>query len=286
MRFSYEIFPPKTERGLHLLTDTLVNLRAIRPTLVSVTYGAGGGEQQRSFDAIHAANAAAHCPIAGHLTCVGMSRDDVNLTIDRYLDLGISHIVTLRGDPPEGIDAPYRPHPDGYSSTADLVSAAFERAKERSIELVISVSAYPEVHPQSASMAHDLDVMEAKVAAGATRAMTQMFFSNAAYLNLREAVAERMPTVQLVPGIMPVHSFERTVAFARRCGASVPDKFLAHFDGAVPGSPDERSRSVDWTTSQIADLQRNGVEEFHLYTLNSAELVLSIVTELRGERDV
>ena len=284
MKFSYEVFPAKTTKGLDNLQQAMLQLQSIDPTLISVTYGAGGGERERSFASVELANEHAGCPVAAHLTCVGMSIDEVNAVIDHYLDLGITHIVALRGDPPEGIDAPYYPHPDGFQRTEDLVEAIIARGGQRGVQITISVSAYPEKHPQSPSLTHDVEVLAAKVAAGASRAMTQMFFDNSAFLSLRDRIAAHNLPVDLIPGIMPIHSFERTLAFAQRCGASIPSALIRHFDGTEGNLAAEREQSISWTQQQIEHLHSHGVEEFHLYSLNTSELVCNVVETLRAAK--
>jgi methylenetetrahydrofolate reductase (NADPH) len=277
---SYEIFPPRTDTGRSTLARTLVALRRVPPSLVSVTYGAGGTDTDRSFDAVELATELAEAPIAAHLTCVGVPRHQVGAVIERYLDLGVRHIVALRGDPPEGIDAPYVPHPEGFASTADLVAAVRRQGAAAGVELTVSVSAYPEVHPQSPDIDHDLDVLAAKVDAGADRAMTQMFFDDAALLRYRDAVRSRGIDIPIIPGVMPIHAIDRVVDFARRCGATVPPALVAHFDGVDATHPDHRRRAVDWTVGQITDLRAAGFDELHLYTLNQSDLVLEIVDAL------
>lgn len=286
MKFSYEVFPARTAKGHSSLERSMHALQAINPALVSVTYGAGGRERERSFASVELAHEHAGCPVAAHLTCVGMSVEEVHAVIDHYLDLGITHIVALRGDPPNGIDAPYYPHPEGFQRTEHLVEAIITRGNQRNLQLTVSVSAYPEKHPQSTSSAHDVDVLAAKVAAGASRAMTQMFFDNSAFLALRDRITARGLTVDLIPGIMPIHSFERTLAFARRCGASIPPKLLQYFDGTEGDPVAEREQSILWTQQQIEHLHSHGVDEFHLYSLNTSELLCSVVNALRGAHRV
>ena len=261
-------------------------LQAIDPTLISVTYGAGGGERERSFSSVELANDHAGCPVAAHLTCVGMSVDEVHAVIDHYLDLGITHIVALRGDPPSGIDAPYQPHPNGFQQTDQLVAAVIERAQLRGQSITVSVSAYPEKHPQSPTLSHDIDVLAAKVEAGATRAMTQMFFDNSTFLALHNRIAQRGLEVDLIPGIMPIHSFEKSVAFAQRCGASIPSELLSHFASAKGDAAAEREQSITWTQQQIEALHAEGIDEFHLYSMNSSQLLCEIVSAIRGNQHV
>jgi len=272
VRLSFEVFPPKTEAGLVGLAEAVGRLAVLDPVYTSVTYGAGGGQRDKSFAAIDAVRTAGpEVPVAAHLTCVGQSRADVEATIARYAQLGVHHIVALRGDPPEGIDAAYVAHPDGFQSTAELVASIAELG-----EFEIAVSAYPERHPQSPSTDHDLDVLAAKVDAGATRAMTQMFFDNALFLRYRDRVAARGITVDLVPGIFPIHSFDAVSRFAARCGASMPDVLAAEFAGTATST----ELAADLAALQIAELAAEGVGHVHVYTLNKADLALAVCARL------
>ena len=272
MRVSFEVFPPKTEAGLRGLGTAVARLAALDPVYTSVTYGAGGGQRDLSFAAIDTVSSAApEVPVAAHLTCVGQRRDEVAATIARYAELGVRHIVALRGDPPEGIDAAYVAHPDGFQSTAELVAAIAARG-----DFEIAVSAYPETHPQSPSREHDLDVLAAKVAAAATRAMTQMFFDNAVFLRYRDQVARRGIAVDLVPGIFPIHSFEAVSRFAARCGAMMPSELAGEFAGHDAST----ELAADLAALQIAELAGEGVGHVHLYTLNKADLALAVCERL------
>lgn len=273
---SFEVFPPKTPAGLRTLGTTVSQLDQVGPVYVSVTYGAGGSDRDRSFDAIDTVRDAGAAPIAGHLTCVGQSRRDIDEVIDRYLALGVDHIVALRGDPPGGVDAPYTPHPDGYHSTADLVSAI----KQRDASVSVSVSAYPERHPQSPTDDHDLDVLAAKVDAGADRAMTQMFFDNGHYLAYVERVRRRGIEVPVVPGIFPIHSFPAVARFAERCGAAIPSALAERFDGLDEDPVATHEVAAELAATQILQLAEHGVEHVHLYTLNRAELALAVCDRL------
>ena len=272
IRVSFEVFPPKTDAGIAALGAAIGRLAELHPVYTSVTYGAGGGQRDKSFAAIDAVRQAApQVPIAAHLTCVGQRRSDVEATIERYAELGVRHIVALRGDPPEGIDAPYVAHPDGYQSTAELVAAIAARG-----QFEIAVSAYPERHPQSPSTEHDLDVLAAKVAAGATRAMSQMFFDNALFLRYRDQVAARGIAVDLVPGIFPIHAFDAVARFAARCGATMPSELADVFTG----EPADTELAADLAALQIAELANEGVEHVHVYTLNKADLALAVCARL------
>ena len=266
---SFEVFPPKSASGLDGLRDTVASLRSAQPAFISVTYGAGGSDRERSFAAIETVGSAG-CEVAGHLTCVGQPRDDVDAVIGRYATLGVRRIVALRGDPPAGIGADYEPHADGYQRTADLVAAIKQRG-----DFDVAVSAYPERHPQSPTTDHDLDVLAEKVAAGADRAMTQMFFDNALFLRYRDRLSARGIGIPIVPGIFPIHSFSAVARFAERCGASMPTSVSDRFAG-VDGVEASQQAAVELAAEQISELVTHGVEHVHLYTLNRADLALAV----------
>ncbi len=277
LRVSFEVFPPKTDGGLVALGEAVVGLVSADPVYVSVTYGAGGSSRDKSFAAIDTVRERAHgVPIAAHLTCVGQSIAEIEAIIDRYAELGVRHIVALRGDPPEGIDAPYCAHAEGYQNTADLVAAIAARG-----DFDIAVSAYPEVHPQSPTSEHDLDVLAAKVEAGANRAMTQMFFDNETFLRYRDRVAARGIDIPIIPGIFPIHSFEAVARFASRCGASMPTSLGDAFGSLPPDAlPEVHALAADLAALQIAHLANEGVEQVHLYTLNKSDLALAVCDRL------
>ena len=267
---SFEIFPPQQRDGLARLATVVTELERVDPTFVSVTYGAGGSEPQRSFDAI-AAVRSTNTAVAGHLTCVGQPRTEIEGVIDRYVALGVHEVVALRGDPPGGIDDLYAPHREGFQSTADLVAAVKNRSN-----LKVAVSAYPERHPQSPSFEHDLDILAGKVAAGAERAVTQMFFDNQHFFRYRDAVQRRGIDVAIVPGILPIHSFRSVDRFASRCGTSIPDRVAERFAGLDNDIETTHKIAAETTAAQISELDDHGVEHVHLYTLNRSELALAV----------
>ena len=267
---SFEVFPPRQREGLARLATVVTELRRVDPTLVSVTYGAGGSDSHRSLDAIDAVRTT-NTPVAGHLTCVGQSRTEIEEIIDRYVALGVHEVVALRGDPPGGIDTVYEPHPEGFQSTVDLVAAVKNRS-----DLNVAVSAYPERHPQSPSFEHDLDILADKVAAGAERAVTQMFFDNEHFFRYRDAVQRRGIDVAVVPGILPIHSFASVVRFASQCGASIPESVAERFAGLGDDTETTPEIAAELAAAQISELDDHGVEHVHLYTLNRSELALAV----------
>jgi methylenetetrahydrofolate reductase (NADPH) len=274
LSISFEVFPPKSADGLEGLRSTVSRLNDAGPAFVSVTYGAGGSDRERSFAAIDAVRSAGF-DVAGHLTCVGQTRSDIDVVIERYATLGVSQIVALRGDPPAGVDAGYEPHPDGYQCTADLV-----RTIKRRGDFGVAVSAYPERHPQSPTDDHDLDVLAEKVAAGADKAMTQMFFDNSQYLRYRDRARAHGIDIPIVAGIFPIHSFPTVARFAERCGASIPSRITDRFAGLDDDLDTTRVVAAELAAAQINELAAHGVDQVHIYTLNRADLALAVCEQL------
>ena len=270
-QISFEVFPPKNDNASTQLDATLDRLAPLSPSFVSVTYGAGGSTRERSFAVVDQVVQAHKLPVAAHVTCVGVDRDDVDATLRRFADSGVTRVVAFRGDPPSGIGGSYEPHPTGYRETAQLVSAA-----KRIGGFDVAVSAYPERHPQSPSIDHDLDVLQAKVDAGADRAITQMFFDNDSYFRYVDRVRARDITIPIVPGILPIQNFQQVAGFSARCGAHIPDWLAARFDGLHDDPETHRLVAAAVAAEQILELVDAGVCEFHLYTMNRAELAFAI----------
>ncbi|HEX2784464.1 MAG TPA: methylenetetrahydrofolate reductase [NAD(P)H] [Ilumatobacteraceae bacterium] len=274
LSISFEVFPPKSVDGLDGLRSTVSQLSEVGPTFVSVTYGAGGSDRERSFAAIDAVRAEGF-DVAGHLTCVGQARSDIDVVIERYAELGVSQIVALRGDPPAGVDASYQPHADGYQRTADLVKTIKQRG-----DFGVAVSAYPERHPQSPTDGHDLNVLAEKVDAGADKAMTQMFFDNCQFLRYRDRARAYGIDIPIVPGIFPIHSFPTVARFAERCGASIPSRIADRFAGLDDDIDTTQVIAAEIAASQIRELADHGVDAVHIYTLNRADLALAVCQQL------
>src|ERR1700756_3782950 len=226
IRVSFEFFPPKTEEMERSLWEAISRLAPLAPNFVSVTYGAGGSTRERTHATVKRILAETTLIPAAHLTCVGAECREVDSVIESYCAAGVRHIVALRGDPIGGIGERFAPHPGGYRNAADLVSGI-----KRIADIEISVSAYPEKHPDSADVTADIDMLKAKVDAGATRAITQFFFENSLYFRYLERVRACGIEVPIVPGILPVQNFKQTRNFAARCGASVPDWLAERFAG-------------------------------------------------------
>ncbi len=268
---SFEFFPPKTAEMEANLWDAARRLEPLGPAFVSVTYGAGGTTRERTHATVARLVRETTLKPAAHLTCVGASRDEIRDTLAAYHGAGVRHIVALRGDPPNGLDAPYEAHPDGYRTTAELVADAKEIGG-----FEVSVGTYPEKHPQSPNLLHDIDVLKRKVAAGADRAITQFFFDNSCFFRFRDVAEAAGLDVPIVPGIFPVQNFRQTANFARRTGASVPRWLADRFDGLEDDPATRRLVAAAVCAEQVIDLIDHGVEELHFYTMNRADLVFAI----------
>ena len=271
LRVSFEFFPPKVGDAEDSFWATVRRLETIGPDFVSVTYGAGGTTQDRTLATLARLTGETTLRAAGHLTCVGKSKDEVNAVIRAYKASGVNHIVALRGDPPGGVGTRFSPHPDGYRNAADLVRGIREIG-----QFDISVSAYPERHPDSVSIEEDLAFMADKAENGATRALSQFFFHNAFFLRLRDRIAARGIKINLVPGILPITNFARVCEFAAKCGAHIPPELEQRFAG-LDKDPETRNLVAAMVAAeQVTALQREGVTDFHFYTLNRSDLVYAI----------
>lgn len=272
-RVSFEFFPPRTDEAEAALWRAVTRLAPLAPDFVSVTYGAGGSTRERTHRTVQRILAETALTPAAHLTCVEASRTEVDAVIDGYRAAGVRHIVALRGDPPggAGIGGTYVPLPDGYANATELTAAVAARGG-----FEISVGCYPEGHPESPSIAHDIEVLKAKVDAGATRAISQFFFDIDAFLRFRDRVRAAGVVIPLVPGIMPVTNFAGLKRMSAACGASVPDWLASHFDGLDDDPETRKLIAASVAAETCARLQEEGFADFHFYTLNRAELVYAI----------
>ncbi len=252
------------------LWSTVRRLAPLGPRFVSVTYGAGGATRDRTHATVTRIERDTGLRAAAHLTCVAATRAEVDAVARRYWDAGIRHVVALRGDPPKDAER-YTPHPDGYEFAADLVAGL-----KRVAEFEISVAAYPEVHPEARDAAADLDNLKRKLDAGATRAITQYFFEVETYLRYLERVLAAGIDVPVVPGILPVTNFAQVKRFSAMCGATVPGWMADLFEGLDEDPETRKLVAASIAAEQCRVLQANGVNEFHFYTLNRANLTYAI----------
>ena len=269
---SFEFFPPKTEEMEKSLWETIKRLAPLAPNFVSVTYGAGGSTRERTHSTIARILGETSLLPAAHLTCVGASRGEIDDIVGRYHDIGVRHIVALRGDPPGGIGTPYATHPDGYQTSAELIAGI----KRQHGDIEVSVSAYPEKHPESPDIDSDIDMLKAKVDAGATRAITQVFFDNDLYHRYLDRVRARGIDIPIVPGIMPMHNFKQARNFVTRAGTTVPDWLAEKFEGLDDDAETRKLVAATVAAGQVQKLAKHGVDTFHFYTMNRADLVFAI----------
>lgn len=271
LQISFEFFPPKTDAMEEKFWDSVHKLAPLKPRFVSVTYGAGGSTRERTLRMVSRIKAETGVDAAAHLTCVSATRDEVDAVVRGYQEAGVSRIVALRGDPPEGVGQPFTPHPEGYQNAADLVGGL-----RRIGDFDISVSAYPEKHPQSANWAEEIDNLKRKIDAGANRAITQMFFSNGDYLRYLDRARAAGITAPIVPGIQPIHSFKQISSFASRCGTSIPAWLAERFEG-LDDEPETHALVASAVAAeQVTELLDEGVTEFHIYTHNRSPLALAL----------
>jgi len=268
---SFEFSPPKGPKSEESLWEAIRRLEPLNPAFVSVTYGAGGSTRDRTHRTVVRMLKETSLKPAAHLTCVEASRAEVDEVIQAYWDAGIRHIVALRGDPPGSLGGAYVPRADGYQNATELTAgiraiAPFE----------VSVGVYPQVHPESPSVDHDIDVLKAKVDAGATRAITNFFFDIDGYLRFIERIRKAGVTIPIVPGIMPVSSVEGLSNMAQRIGVTIPGWLTNLFEGLDSDPETRKLIAASVAAEMCVRLAEEGYSDFHFYTLNRADLVYAI----------
>jgi methylenetetrahydrofolate reductase (NADPH) len=271
IKVSFEFFPPKSDEMEGRLWETITRLEPLAPQYVSVTYGAGGSTRERTARTVGRILTGSTLKPAAHMTCVDATRDEVDAVVRDFASLGVTRFVALRGDPAAGVGEAYRPHPQGYSNGAELVGAI------RGIgDFEVSVSAYPEKHPESADFATDIDMLKRKVDNGATRAITQFFFDNDLYERYVERVRRAGIYIPIVPGVLPIHNFRQVASFSARCGAHVPAWLAERFEGLENDPQTHALVAAAIAAEQVLDLVERGIGEFHFYTMNRADLAFAI----------
>ena len=273
---SYEFFPPKTEKMEQTLWESIQKLEPLNPDFVSVTYGAGGSTRERTHRTVVRMAKETSLNPAAHLTCVESSKAEMDAIAKDYWDNGVRHIVALRGDPTTGINDCYTPSANGYAYGSDLVAGLKSVA-----DFEISVSAYPERHPESGSWDVEIDNLKRKVDAGATRAITQFFFEPATFMRFQDRVLDAGIDIPMVPGLMLQPNFKGLKRMAGMCGVSVPDWYAALFKGLENEPETRRLLTASLASELSAELLDRGVKHFHLYTLNRAEIAL-VVSRVLG----
>jgi methylenetetrahydrofolate reductase (NADPH) len=272
---SLEFFPPKDDAGVETLRQTVSALKRIAPDFVSVTYGAGGSTRERTAQVSKLLRDEAGFTVMPHLTCVGHSRDELNVVADTLHASGYRNIMTLRGDPPKG-QSEFVPYKDGLRYGSDLVALL----KARHQDLCLGVGGYPEKHPEAASIEVDLDNLKRKVDAGAAFITTQLFFDNDVYYRFVDQCRARGITIPIVPGIMPVLSLKQITRFTEMCGASLPQKLITRLEAAGETPEIVETLGIEWSLTQIRDLLAHGAPGYHLYIMNRAKSALALAAGL------
>ncbi|WGH79552.1 methylenetetrahydrofolate reductase [NAD(P)H] [Jannaschia ovalis] len=269
---SFEFFPPKSLQGSFRLWETVRVLEPLRPEWVSVTYGAGGTTRELTREAVATIGKEFDLRVAGHLTCVDASRAETLEVARGFRKAGVSDIVALRGDPPNGADG-FRAHPEGFANSVELVGALADEG------FTIRVGAYPEAHPEAVSPDADIDWLRAKFEAGASEAITQFFFDPEVFLRFRDRCAAAGITQPILPGILPIEDFPKAAKFAAACGATIPAELAQAFETAIR---DDRAELL--AIAQAAELCDTlvceGCEHLHFYTLNRPDLTRDVCAAL------
>jgi len=269
---SFEFFPPKTDAMEARLWETVVKLEPYQPDFVSVTYGAGGSTRERTRNTVKRILKDTSLKAAAHLTCVGATRGETVDIIQDYKTAGVDHIVALRGDPPDGVGGAYATHPDGFECTSHLVRAIRDAGVRE-----VSVGCYPERHPDSPSIEHDLDVLKRKIDAGATRAVTQFFFEPDVFFRFRDRAIAAGVQIPIIPGLMLQSNFTGLQRMSGLCGATVPDSLLQLYEGLEDDVETRDLVTANVVAKLARKLEKGGAEHFHFYTLNRASLAICLV---------
>ena len=263
---SFEFFPPKTPKLEAKLWRSIERLAPIGPKFVSVTYGAGGSTRTATHKIVKTIISDTDLNAAAHLTCVSASKEEVDSVIDDYKAVGVNHIVALRGDMPDmGL---FQPHPNGYSSSVDLVEAIKKHGC-----FDISVSAYPEKHPESSSFEADINLLKAKIDAGADQAITQFAYDTDVHASFRDKITACGINVPLIPGIMPTTNFKGVQRMAEKCGTSIPDWLTSQYIGLEEDLERRQEIAINVVVDQCRGLISEGFDRLHFYTLNQYKVI-------------
>lgn len=281
-RISFEFFPPRSLEASFHLWETIQLLAPLKPGFVSVTYGAGGTTRKLTHEAVTTIGKATGLRVAAHLTCVQASREETLAIAREYAAAGVTDLVALRGDMPDG--APFAPHADGFADSVELVSALAETG-----QFDIRVGAYPDPHPEAAGSLADVTWLKRKIDAGASAAITQFFFEPETFFRFRDACEKAGIDAPIIPGILPIGNWAGVRKFAARCGARIPDWLPDAFEKAARDGREDLLATA--LSTELCDaLIEGGVEDLHFYTLNRPHLTrdichaLGIVPEVQLEK--
>jgi methylenetetrahydrofolate reductase (NADPH) len=280
MNISFEFFPAKDKQSENSLWESFKKLEKFKPKFVSVTFGAGGGERDKSDNLVKKIKSNSNIEVAGHLTCVGMTKNEINNISLEWLKNGINKIIALRGDVREK-NGKYKPHPEGYINAADMV-----KGLKKIGNFKIAVAGYPEKHPDSKNEKEDLDNLKHKVDQGADRVITQFFFDEEKFLRFRDQCIKFKINVPIIPGILPITSYEKVKNFSKNCGATVPNWIKKEFDGLDQDPAVQQFVGASIATDLVKKLKTEGVNEFHFYTLNKYELTYAVCKRLLAKNNI
>ncbi len=271
---SFEFFPPPDLGNADRFWESIDNLALLNPNFISITYGAGGTTRDRSLKILQRLLADTTLDPVAHLTCVGSSRAEADDMARQFYDAGIRRLVALRGDPPGGQEK-FTVHPDGYANATEFINGLNKVA-----DFDITVAAYPESHPESPGLDHEIDVLKQKIDAGAKRCITQFFFDTDAYLRFVEKARSSSIEIPIIPGILPILNFTRVQELAAKCGTHIPDWLIKLFDGIEASSSVNNMLAAAVTIEQCEKLYEAGVRNFHFYTLNKFDLTRAVCHSL------
>lgn len=273
--FSFEFFPPKDEAGEEQLWNAIRALEGYHPTFVSVTYGAGGSSRDKTVAITgRIARETSLIPMA-HLTCIGHTREELEGILDQYAAAGVCHVMALRGDPPAGPRAEWTPTEGGLNYAVELVEMARSRGDFR-----VGVAAFPEGHPNAASLDADADILVAKAKAGAEFAVTQMFFKAADYFDLVDRVRDRGVDIPIMPGIMPILNLNAIQRQGELIGSKVPDEIVKRLNAHEGDKAAVRAEGIKIAAELCDELLAGGAPGLHFYTLNRSKATLEIFEQL------
>jgi methylenetetrahydrofolate reductase (NADPH) len=268
-RISFEFFPPQSLDASFRLWETVQVLSPLRPSFVSVTYGAGGTTRKLTHEAVSTIGSHHGLNVAAHLTCVDATRAETLAVAETYAAAGVTEIVALRGDAPSGSDR-FRAHPDGFASSVELIEALAQTGKFK-----IRVGAYPEAHPDATDQAANVAWLKRKIDAGASSAITQFFFEAESFFRFRDACEKAGIDAPIIPGILPIISWSGARRFAERCGTAIPRWLEQSFQKAARDGRED-ILAIATATELCDDLMAGGVEDLHFYTLNRPHLTREI----------
>jgi methylenetetrahydrofolate reductase (NADPH) len=267
---SYEFFPPKDDAGMRTLEKVAEDLQPTKPDFVSVTYGAGGSTQSRTLDICSRLRQIGYGPVMHHLTCVGSSKDELGVIVDRIYEAGLRNIMALRGDPPRG-ETVFRATFQGLAHANDLVSYI----RKRHPDLCCGVAGYPETHQEALSPESDILYLKNKTQAGGSFVVTQLFYDNEVFYKFIRTCSEWGIRAPIIPGLLPPVSLKQMQRMTSMCKASLPPALLSAMEKAGDNTEEAENVGLEWTVNQIKDLLAHGVPGVHLYILNRSKVALA-----------